>query len=479
MTRFSVAVALALLAVVPSTSAAEEHALLRNQEVASAIRVLDSWIAAALADRQWPGLAIGIVHDQDLVWAKGYGLADLDRKAPATPATVFRIASISKTFTATAVMQLRDAGKLKLDEPVTTYLPWFQYKNAHTEGPAITIRHLLTHTSGLPRELGVYSWNDLTFAAPDEMRRALAQTPSVYAAGTTWKYSNLGYAILGEVVAAVSGEPWAAYIDAHILKPLGMTATRPVPAADTPGLAVSYGLRAGDGARGAVPFIGLDWLAPAGSMVSTVEDLARWVAFQLRDRPAGGAQVLGGATLREMRRVHWLQSDWQNGWGLGFAIRRAGTETRFGHGGLLPGMPTLVSVAPATKLGVIALGNAADFTTGRVVDQAFSVLTGPIGRATEKREEAKPNPAWDRFVGTYVGPHWFPAVEVMVVNGQLALVWPTSDAPMSGRVRLRQLGADTFRMTNGWASGEIVTFEIDARGNVTRLSVAASYWTRK
>ena len=105
--------------------------LAQRPEVAAAIAVLDAWVVATVASREQPGLSLGIVYDQDLIWAKGYGFADLAHKAPATPSTVYRIASISKLFTTTAIMQLRDAGKLQLDDPVTKYLPWFKIKNAH------------------------------------------------------------------------------------------------------------------------------------------------------------------------------------------------------------------------------------------------------------------------------------------------------------------------------------------------------------
>src|SRR6184192_3943803 len=120
-----------------------------------------TWTAPAVAQREQPGLSIGVVYDQELIWAKGYGYADLERRVPTTPSTIYRIASISKLFTATAIMQLRDAGKLRLDDPVSERLPWFSIKKTYDGGPPITIRHLITHTSGLPRELSGVNWSDL------------------------------------------------------------------------------------------------------------------------------------------------------------------------------------------------------------------------------------------------------------------------------------------------------------------------------
>src|SRR5439155_1668570 len=240
------------------------------------------------------------------------------------------------------------AGKLKLDEPLTTYLPSFAFKNAHPDGPTITIRHLLTHTSGLPRELAEPLWNDPKALTRDEALRLLGQAESIFAAEREFKYSNLGFAILGEVVAAVSGEPYAQYVESHILKPLGMAATRVTPRADTPGLATAYTLRGPDNSRAPIEFVDLGWFGPAGGLASSVDDLAKFIALQFRDRAVGGPQILKGSTLREMRRPQWLRPDWQTGQGLGFALRRAEGILREGHGGFLPGQSTLISFAPAS-----------------------------------------------------------------------------------------------------------------------------------
>src|SRR5437763_14646588 len=155
------------------TAAADRSALARKPEVAAALTVLDSWIAATVAQREQPGLSIGVVYDQDLIWAKGYGYADLVRRVPATPGTIYRIASNSKLFTATAIMQLRDAGKLRLDDPVSERLPWFSIKKTYDGGPPITIRHLITHTSGLPREPTGGNRRALTFPRADDLQRLL------------------------------------------------------------------------------------------------------------------------------------------------------------------------------------------------------------------------------------------------------------------------------------------------------------------
>jgi CubicO group peptidase (beta-lactamase class C family) len=138
------------------------------------------------------GLSIAVVHDQAIVWSRGFGWADVDRKTPVTPDTRYRVASITKTFTATAIMQLRDAGKVRLDDRVQDYLPWFTPPTAHEDAPPITLRHILTHTTGLAREAPFPYWTELNFPTIEEIRAAVKTQSAVLARKTagstrTWR----------------------------------------------------------------------------------------------------------------------------------------------------------------------------------------------------------------------------------------------------------------------------------------------------
>ena len=148
------------------------------------------------------------MHDQELIWTKGYGFADVATKRPATPSTVYRIASITKLFTATALMQLRDQGKVHLDDPVRKYLPWFSIKDPFPDDRAITIRHLMTHLAGLPRGSAGLPEGQRGFASRDQMIGALGQQELAFPTETEFNASNLGWAIAGEVVAQAAGEPY-------------------------------------------------------------------------------------------------------------------------------------------------------------------------------------------------------------------------------------------------------------------------------
>jgi CubicO group peptidase (beta-lactamase class C family) len=439
-----------------------------SPEVTGAIQVLDSWIQATAREREEPGLSIGIVYDQELIWSKGYGFADLEKRIPASPATLYRIASVSKLFTSTAIMQLRDAGKLRLDDPVAQYLPWFHIRD-------ITIRHLITHTSGLPRELSIPYWNDLHFPSREEMIRLVPELKPVFPPDTVFKYSNLGLAIAGEVVAAASSEPYQQYVERHILQPLEMRSTRVHPEPGTPHLAMGYRKRVPGQPREREDFIDAGGLTPAANLASSVEDLAKFCELQFRDGPAGGAQILRGSTLREMHRVQWMQKDWQSAQGLGFWIRKAGTQERFGHDGSVPGYKSQLEMAADNKMAAIVLINGYEADPLFYVNQAFAIVGPAIAKATEKPKPAAAaaDPAWQKYVGTYTWKHV--DVEVLIIEGELTMIVPDATNPWNSRVKLAPVGPDTFKMTSGSQNGELVKFDVDANGKVTRLTAGSYY----
>ncbi len=458
--------------------AGEEHALASQPAVSARLEVLEAWILETMESREQPGLSIGIVYDQELIWSKGYGLADVATKRPATPSTVYRIASITKLFTATALMQLRDQGKIHLDDPVRKYLPWFSIKDPFPDDPAVTIRHLMTHLAGLPRGSAGLPEGQRGFASRDQMLGALGQQELAFPTETEFKYSNLGWAIAGEVVAQAAGEPYAQYVERRILKPLRMTSTYVLPEPATAGLATPYSRRVPGKERRVQPFSDWSGLTPAANMASTVEDLAKFASLQLRDEPATAAAVLSGSTLREMHRVQWLRPDWRSGQGLGFAIRRVDDRVQVGHGGSTSGFRTQIQIRPADKMAVIVLTNADDGDPGRYVDQAFRIVGPAIRSATEERNApSTADPTWARYVGRYGREDADNESRITVLNGELTMYTAdamVSDDPWDARVRLVPVREHTFRMVGGSSSGELVVFRTDAQGHVTDMKVATS-----
>ena len=447
--------------------------------VRSALGLLSAWIESQMADSGLPGLSIGIVHDQQRVWAAGFGRAGFEPARPATPDTLYRIASITKLFTSTAILQLRDAGKLRLDDPLVEHLPWFRIGRAHAEAPAVTIRHLLTHTAGLPREAGFPYWTDGDFPTAPQIRDKLAEQQAALPTETEWKYSNLGLTLAGEIVATVSGRAYPEYVAEHILEPLGMRRTWvTTPPADHPDLATGYARRLPTGGRSVAPFTDCDGITPAANMTTSVSDLTRFAMLQFRDGPAGGAQILRGSTLREMQRVHWLEPDWEAGWGLGFRVMRTRGKTYVGHGGALRGYRTIIHLCPADRIGVVVLTNADDGNPLQFADKAFQWVAPAIVKAVTPPAPASPPAAWERYAGRYRSP--WADVQVLVVEGRLAMIDPSLPDPMLAVTWLQPVSEHTFRgeTKNGFGShGEPVVFALAADGRVARLKIGENFLT--
>jgi len=452
--------------------------ILAHQAVASNIDLLSAWIEAQIAYRGQPGLSIGLVYDQALVWAKGFGWADVARKVPATPQTIYRIASITKLFTSTAILQLRDAGKLQLDDPVRRHLPWFKVQNRYPDAPPITIRHLLTHTAGLPREAPFPYWTDSNFPTRAQVREALPQQETVFPPETKWKYSNLALTLAGEIVAAIADQPYPTYVRQHILNPLqlGDTFVETIDP-DHLQLATGYGRRLPDGSRTLSPFTDGQGITPAANMASTVEDLARFAIFQLADDADHGRQILRGSTRREMQRVHWLAPDWQTGRGLGFQISRQGGKTYIGHGGALQGYRTAIQMSPDDKISVIVLTNADDGNPLLYIEKAFQWVAPAILKAASAEPEAtRSNPAWEPYLGKYRNV-WRDA-QILPLNGELVMLDPSLPHPELDMSKLIPVGEHTFQIEsdNGFgADGELVIFELDDQNKVARVKVGENY----
>jgi CubicO group peptidase (beta-lactamase class C family) len=425
-----------------------------------------------------PGLSVGIVHDQEVIWTRGFGYADVEQQTPAAPDTLYRIASITKLFTNTAILHLRDAGKLQLDDPITRYLPWFNIQNHHSDAPPITIRHLITHTSGLPREAAFPYWTDAEFPTLEQIQEKLPIQEAILPTETRWKYSNLALSMAGEIVAIVSGQPYADYVQEHILDPLGMKHTLVrSPEPGNPQLATGYGRRLPDGSRSSSPYTDSQGCTPAFNMSSTVEDLARFAMLHFRDGPAGGVQILRGSTLREMQRIHWLEPKWQAGWGLGFRIMRQGDKTYVGHGGAVLGYRTLLQLCPADKIAVVVLTNADDGDPLLYVEKAFQWVAPSISKAVAPPAKAtESDPAWQAYVGKYRNA-WGDS-QVLVLDGKLAMIGPALPDPTLAVNTLVPVGDHTFRAEteDGYSiHGELVVFEMDDEGQVHRVKAGQNF----
>ena len=454
------------------------RSLAEHTDVAGALEMLSAWIEAQVAHSRLPGLSAGIVAGQDLIWSQGFACADSASGTAASASTIYRIASISKSFTGTAVMLLRDAGALKLDDPLVEHLPWYELKSDFRDAPVVTLRHLLTHTAGLPREAAFPYWMDFQFPNRSQLITTLPEQSATYAPEPRMKYSNLAVALAGEVVSTVSGQAYDAFVNEHILSPLNMTSTSvSLPDEHRERLATGYSRLLPGAEREVAPFTDAGAITPAANFASTVEDLAKFISLQFRDGPVGGNQILKGSTLREMHRAHWVFPDWSGGRGLGFAIRRHGYRTLVGHGGHVAGYRTQIVFDPAERLGAVVLINASDGNTVRYTDWIFQHVVPAIAAATStSSEQGAFDPAWERFIGKYRN-RWA-ETQVLRRGDELVIIDPTDENPTGSMYRLQPLGEAEFRMEGEDGSGPVgerARFELDSDGRVERLWMGAGY----
>lgn len=460
-----------------------DQELANDPRVASALEHLEIWIETEVAYESLPGVSMGIVYDQDLIWSQGFGYANPEKKVPASPKTIYSICSISKLFTSVSVMQLRDQGKLRLDDPVEKHLPWFDIKDKYPDAPEVTIRGILTHSAGLPREADFPYWTDPvpSFPTREQIMEKVSDQEELYPAFTYYQYSNLGLTLAGEIVAAASGQPYADYVQQNILDPLSLEDTSPELPNDKRGdqFAIGFTRRLRDGSRKEVAPYLVRGIAPAAGFASTVEDLARFASWQFRLLEKGGDEVLSVNTLKEMQRVHWVDPDWKATRGLGFSVSHRDDQTFVGHGGSCPGYLTQLATLPSKKIAVIFMTNGQGTNTGFYTTQAFKIVSPAIADALESPGKGKqPDRDLTQYVGRYDRPRGGEA-HVFINNGELAVLSAPTRSPADSLTKLKKVGDHTFRrIRNDGELGEAFFFEVDAAGQVTRMIRNSNYYVR-
>ena len=449
---------LALLLSAPPAEA--QQSLADDAEVASALHLLDIWMDAAQAYGGIPGASLSVVHDQELVWAKGYGFAHIESGEPATPSTMYSICSISKLFTAVGVMQLRDQGKLALNDPVANHLDWFNIQDKYPEAGPVDVEGLLTHSSGLPREAGVPYWTgpDYPFPTHEKIVETLPTQTMLYPPRTYFQYSNLALTLAGEIVAEASGQSYDDYVRANILDPLGMTSTFTDLEDRFRGnrLATGYTARGRDGERHVIPDYWVRGISAAAGFISTVEDLGRFASWQFRVLEGGDA-LLDRNTLREMHRVHWSEPDGNTTYGLGFSVWKSDDDTFVGHGGSCPGYRSHLLLRPQDKVATAFMTNGQGVNSRQFAQTAFDIVAPALQAAAKRAEADSPmeeamarigtvtGPAYlQRYTGTYQRPLGGES-EVLMWEGSVQVLSLPTNNPLSSLTRLRHIEDGTFR----------------------------------
>ena len=461
------------------------------------LRSFDAYVAKAMTDWKVPGMAIAIVRNDSIVFAKGYGVRKLGDPTPVDPHTVFAIGSSTKAFTSAVVAMLVDDGKMKWDAPITTYLPGFQLYDPYA-AREVTVRDVLSHRSGLAR--GDFMWYASTYERDEVLRRVRYLKPS-WSFRSQFGYQNIMYLAAGQAAAAAAGRDWNTLIEERIFAPLGMreSSTSVRALAAMPNVAQPYAQI--DGVVTYVPYANIDNIGPAGSINSTVLDVAQWIRLQLGDGKFAGKQVVSSANLAQTHTAQTVikyEPPWSlyfpeahlMSYGMGWFLNDYKGRIAVHHGGNIDGMSALVALLPDEKMGAVILtnmnGSLLPFIMAhRIFDDQLKLpptdfsgemrvkadsLERRAREAAAKVDAARvpnthPTLALEQYAGTYTDS-LYGDMTVRVEKGKLALSYGgESDA------ELEHWHYDTFRAIwkNRLLGKPMVTFVVDGTPKVASM----------
>ena len=352
-----------------------------SAQFAGAIKQAEAIVAAELAKDNLGSVTVGLVSGPRLIWARSFGLADIEQKIPATPDTVYRIGSVTKQFTGLMLLQLVEAGKVHLSESVETYFPEINTVQGRQPWyPSPTFIQLATHTSGLDREPAgppskhvvgpVSEWEKVLIAALPQVK--YASEPD-----TRYLYANVGYAVLGAALGRVARQPYVDYVKQRILAPLGMTHSGfELDAEMRTRLAKGYEVDEGkvDASTSTRELAGRGYKVPNGGLFTTVGDMARFVSFELGEGPD---TVLGRTTwAANLTRTNSAMLDLTAGYGIGFMVNRRGNAIIYGHAGDVAGYSAAAQFDRTSRTGVVVLSNiqGSQLRVGPLADRLLEIV---------------------------------------------------------------------------------------------------------
>jgi CubicO group peptidase (beta-lactamase class C family) len=448
---------------------------------------LDAFFSAKMAELHIPGAAIVVVRDGEVYLSKGYGYADLDRQIPVDPArTAFRVGSVSKLFTWTAVMQAVEQGLLDLDADVNRYLNEFQIPDTYPQ--PVTLAHLLTHTAGFEDRWIGTATRDPEALGP--LRQVLAETMPrrVEAPGVVHSYSNYGTGLAGHLVEQVSGQSFEQYVEEHILRPLGMEGTtfrQPLPAVLAANVATGYTYA--EDTLEAAPLI-YKRAGPEGALTTTPIDMAAFMIAHLHGGAYGDARILEAATAQEMHRQQFTHHPDMPGMTYGFKERFINGTRVIGHGGDIHTFASQMILIPEEDLGFFVAYNRFDDAFREQLISAFfdryypAEGEDPVLQTVEMSQEQLEHFAgsyrWVRYPRSTIGkaialvPGPYPIVIRANEDTSLSLSFFGADAEW----RYVPVGQNTFKQVEGGPQllagllidpGETLAFRENRAGEVT------------
>jgi len=442
---------------------------IKNDRLKLAIKYIDGWLDFNYRDSRLPGLVVAVQHGDNLILNKAHGYADMVNKIKLKPSHAFRIASHSKTFTATAIFQLHEAGKLRLDDKISTHLEWFK-SDKDKEVENITIRHFLNHTSGLIRD-GVDSnyWQlDRDFPSAEELKEFVKNSKlHTLKANENFKYSNFAYSYLGQVIEAVSGMTYAEYVSKNIIEKLGLTDTYPELSAEAEEkLAKGHTPILFNSERTLVSHVDTQGMIAATGFCSTASDLCKYFSAHC----LGNTSLLSDMSKREMQHGYWSAERNEESYGLGMEVYHHNKNTLYGHGGGFPGFITNTRFEPEQKLVISVMTNAWDGPASLIAKRIVNIID------YFNTNEGKAKNA-DKYEGRFFAP--WDLMDVINVNGKLISSGPRywSDFEGENSEELTVVDDKTLSLEkkDSYGSpGEEIIYTFDSAGKVKSIVAAGT-----
>ncbi|WP_371405828.1 beta-lactamase family protein [Kribbella sp. NBC_00662] len=428
-----------------------------TESLTEALAYYDSWLAFNQRYQRVPGIQVAVYAGDAIAFSAAYGFADVENGVPLTEQHLFRIASHSKTFTATAVLQLVEQGRLRLDDKAEQHVT----EIVGTPLGQRTVRELLAHAGGVTRDGLDADWWQLSTSFPDrdELLEVLRlESSAVISENDRFKYSNIGYGLLGLVIEAASGAPYNAYVQTAIVDKLGLAGLGPeLDPARLSEYAAGYSALAYADTRVPIEHVDTRALASATGFFGNARDLVTYFSAHL----PGDDRLLTDKSKREMQHPLWITgSDDKARYGLGLSVTKVGDVDVFGHGGGYPGHITRTLVDPERRLVVSALTNAIDGPAAQLAEGLLRLLN--LADSQDRVEEA----GLGRFTGRFA--NLWGITDFVLLGGRLYATDPTGPNPADEPQEL-EVDGDTLRVTggNGYGSyGESYRFTFDANGAV-------------
>lgn len=437
-----------------------------KKDYKDAFQLAKVWLDAQKDFDQLPGISVAIVEDQEILWTAGIGDSNKEDGVKMQPSTLCSICSISKLFTAVAIMKLYDEGKLRLDDKVADLLPTYNLRQKFDQSGPVTVRSLLTHSSGLPREADYPYWTgpDFPFPTKEQINEKLGGQETLYPASTYFQYSNLGLTLLGQIVEAVSGSSYDDYVQQNILAPLGLQDTRPTMPKELYGkqLAKGYGAINRKREREGIELFDANGITAAAGFSSNVTDLANFASWQFRLREQLAAEILKPATLKYMQQVHWTNPDWKTTWGLGFVVFKGSNgNTWVGHGGSCPGYRSILQLDLKSKMAYAVMINAGGTNPGSYA-RGLQAILAKVKAAPKKADDATDNKKVNLsdYTGYYSNQPWWSEEYIGVWGDKLVTLNLPSRSPGEAMTMYKHIEGDTFRrIRDNKELGETMVFK--------------------